>query len=245
MLSRLSPRDYARISPQLEQVPLRFGQTIYKAKAEIDYVYFPEAGVLSIVGITGGHKPIEVGIVGSEGLAGLPLFLGVRRSANMVNVQAGGMASRLKAAHALSEFTRGGSFRDAVLLFAHELFLQVSHTTSCNRHHEVEERLSRWLLMIRDRVTDDTLELTQEFLSWMLGVRNQAVSRAAMTVQEAGAIKYSRGAVTILDRTKLEQRACACYRMMKSHTNGHRRSSILKECRPTTAINGCVQTKRG
>ena len=235
-----------RILPQLEQVPLTFGQTIYNAKAEIDYVYFPEAGVLSMVGITGADKPIEVGIVGCEGFAGLPLFLGVRRSANMVIVQAGGMARRLNAKHALAEFARGGSFRNAVLLFAHLLFLQVSHTTSCNRHHEVEERLSRWLLMIRDRVTDDTLVLTQEFLSWMLGVRNQAVSRAAMTVQRGGAIKYSRGTVTILDRTKLEDRACACYRTMKSHTNGHGRSSILKKLpSPVMPVDACVQTKRG
>jgi CRP-like cAMP-binding protein len=246
VLARLSASEYVRMFPQLEKVPLTFGQTIYEAKSKIDYVYFPEAGVLSIVGITGADKPIEVGIVGSEGLAGLPLFLGVPRSANVVIVQAEGTASRLKAKYAQAEFARGGSFRDAVLLFAHELFLQVSHITSCNRHHEVEERLSRWLLMMRDRVPGDRLQLTQEFLSWMLGVRNQAVSRAASVLQQREAIKYSRGVITIIDRIKLEDAACACYRHMKSPSNGHRSASILGKVAPTMiAIDACVQTTKG
>ena len=221
MLARLSAAEYARVFPHLERVPLTFGETIYKAKSEIDYVYFPESGVVSLVGITGNERPVEVGLVGSEGLLGLPLFLGVSRSRNQVIVQAQGTAKRIAAKHALNEFARGEGFRDAVLLFAHDLFVQVSHVTSCNRHHEVEQRLSRWLLMMRDRVASDTMQLTQEFLSWMLGVRNQAVSVAAMGLQQTGAIKYSRGAVTILDSAKLRNNACSCYRLMRAPTDGH------------------------
>lgn len=225
MLGRLAAAEYKLLEPQLQRVPLTFGETIYKSKASIDYVYFPESGVLSIVGLTGNDKPIEVGLVGQEGFAGLPLFLGVARSSNDVIVQGVGWAQRIEAKAALAEFRRGAGFHDAVLLFAHELFLQVSRVTSCNRHHGVEQRLSRWLLMMHDRAKDDTLPLTQEFLSWMLGVRNQAVSRVAMLLQRTSAIKYSRGVVTILDRAALEHRACACYGAMSS--NGHRGSSAM------------------
>lgn len=206
----------------LEPVSLTLGVTIYKVKSPIDYVYFPDSGVLSLLGVTGVESPVEVGLLGAEGLVGLPLFLGVSRSANEVIVQAEGSAQRINAKVALTEFARRGAFHEAVLRFAHDLFLQVSATTSCNRHHEVEERLSRWLLMMRDRVEADTLHLTQQFLSWMLGVRNQAVSRAAISLQKSGSIKYSRGQVRIVNRKQLERSACACYRLMATHTDGYR-----------------------
>jgi CRP-like cAMP-binding protein len=220
VLNRLSTAEYKRVEPHLERVPLNFGETIYKSKAKIDHIYFPDNGVISIVGITTNEKPIEVGLIGAEGFVGLPVFLGVPRSGNHVIVQGEGTAQRISAKAALSEFTRFGAFHDAVLLFAHELFLQLSQITSCNRHHAVEQRLSRWLLMMRDRVNDDTLPLTQEFLSWMLGVRNQAVSQAAQGLQDQGAIKYSRGVLTILNRRTLEKKACPCYRMIRMRTNG-------------------------
>ena len=225
----MSAAEYGRISSYLEQVPLNFGETIYKAKSKIKYVYFPESGIVSFVGITGNDRPVEVGLVGSEGLVGLPLFLGVPRSVNEVIVQAAGTAQRIAAKDALKEFARGAGLRDAVLLFAHDLFVQVSHVTSCNRHHEVEQRLSRWLLMMRDRISGDTMQLTQEFLSWMLGVRNQAVSVAAATLQQTGAIKYSRGAVTILDARKLRDNACSCYRLMKARSDGHGPPLIVQD----------------
>ena len=218
MLARLSDEEYARVEPDLETVSLTFAEIIYEFRGPIDHVYFPESGVLSMVGIAGDENLIEVGLLGQEGLAGLPLLLGVPYSANQVIVQGEGTARRMRAKSARGHFSQGGSFHDAILLFTHELFLQVSQTITCNRHHEVEQRLSRWLLMMRDRVESNTLQLTQEFLSWMLGVRNQAVSRAAMRLQSEGSIKYSRGALTILDRRQLERSACECYRMMKART---------------------------
>jgi CRP-like cAMP-binding protein len=220
VLSRLSAAEYKRVEPHLERVSLNFGETIYKSKAKIDHIYFPDNGVISIVGITANEKPIEVGLIGAEGFVGLPVFLGVPRSGNHVIVQGEGAAQRISAQAALSEFTRFGAFHDAVLLFTHEMFLQLSQVTSCNRYHAVEQRLSRWLLMMHDRVLNDTLPLTQEFLSWMLGVRNQAVSQAAMGLQEQGAIKYSRGILTIVNRRTLEKKACPCYRMIKLGSDG-------------------------
>ena len=172
--------------------------------------------------MTANEPPVEVGLVGSEGLAGLPLFLGVPRSSNEVIVQGEGSAIRIKAEAALAEFRSRSAFHDAILRFAHDLLQQLSVTTSCNRHHDVEARLSRWLLMMWDRVDADSLQLTQQFLSWMLGVRNQAVSRAAINLQKRGSISYSRGTVTIVNRKQLERSACACYRLLASHANGDR-----------------------
>ena len=216
MLAALSDEEYALVEPDLDSVSLTFGEIIYQFKGPIEHIYFPESGVLSMIGIAGDENLIEVGLVGREGLSGLPLFLGVPYSANQVIVQGEGTARRMNARAAREHFSQGGSFHDAILLFTHELFLQVSQTVNCNRHHEVEQRLSRWLLMMRDRVESNRLQLTQEFLSWMLGVRNQAVSRAAMRLQSEGSIKYSRGALTIVDRSRLEHSACECYRMMKA-----------------------------
>jgi len=212
--------EHKRLEPLLEPVPLTFGETIYKLQSPIDYVYFPDSGVLSLLGVNGIEDPVEVGLLGPEGLAGLPLFLGVSHSANEVIVQGEGSAKRINAEVALAEFRRVGAFHDAVLRFAHHLFVQVSATTSCNRHHEVEARLSRWLLMMRDRVETDTLQLTQQFLSWMLGVRDQAVSKAAISLQKSGSINYNRGEVRIVNRKQLERSACACYRLMAAHTDG-------------------------
>jgi CRP-like cAMP-binding protein len=200
-------------------VPLVFNSVIYKADEPIEHVYFPESGVLSMLAVIDQDERIEVGLTGREGFAGMPVFLGVPGSSNQIIVQAAGTAIRIRVAAALSEFRLGGGFHDAILFFTHNLFLQVSQTTSCNRYHPVEKRLARWLLMMHDRVTADSMQLTQGFLSWMLGVRNQAISLAAINLQEAGLIKYSRGTMKILDRQNLEVAACDCYRVLRAQTD--------------------------
>jgi CRP-like cAMP-binding protein len=219
VLARLSAQEFALIEPDLEPVSLAFGQIVYEFQSPIEHVYFPESGVLSMIGVAGDDSLIEVGLLGRDGLSGLPIFLGVSESSNQVIVQNEGTALRMKSRSAKEHFARAGSFHDEILLFTHDLFLQVSQTTSCNRHHEVQERLARWLLMMRDRVASNTLQLTQEFLSWMLGVRNQAVSRAAKRLQGDGSIRYSRGTLEIINHQRLELTACVCYRMMKARMN--------------------------
>jgi CRP-like cAMP-binding protein len=219
VLASLSAAAAARLKPHCEPVTLTLGETVIESKATIDHIYLPQSGVLSF-GATRNGNPIEVevGIVGSEGLAGLPLFLGVPRSASEVTVKASGTAIRMKAKPALAEFWLGGPFQKAILLFAHELFQQVSVNTSCHRHHYVEQRLSRWLLMMHDRVDGNSLQLTRQFLGVTLGVRNQAVSRAAIALQRRGAIHYSRGTIKIINRKKLEAAACACYALVARKT---------------------------
>ena len=221
MLASLSTAAAARLKPHCELFTLTLGETIIKSKATIDHIYFPESGVLSL-GASRNGKPIEVevGIVGPEGLAGLPLFLGVSRSANDVIVKASGTAIRMKAKAALAKFQLGGPFRAAILLFAHELFQQVSVNASCHRHHDVEQRLARWLLMMHDRVGGNGLQLTQQFLSLTLGVRNQAISHAAIELQRSGAIEYSRGRIKIVNRKRLETDACACYTLVARRNAG-------------------------
>lgn len=221
VLSQLSADEYCRLKPDLELVPLVFNSVLYQFKEPIDYVYFPESGVLSMLAVMGTETGVEVGLTGREGIGGLPLFLGVARSATKIVVQAEGTAMRIGADAALSAFGRGGAFHDAILLFTHNLFLQVSQTTSCNRYHPVEKRLARWLLMMHDRIPSDSMKLTQTFLSWMLGVRNQAISLAAINLQEAGLIKYSRGTMNILNRKKLEEAACDCYRAIRAQSDGY------------------------
>jgi CRP-like cAMP-binding protein len=221
VLSHLSAAEYSRLETDLEIVPLVFNSIIYTFEGPIEHVYFPESGVLSMLASSGEDLRVEVGLTGRDGFAGLPLFLGVPKSSNQVVVQAAGTATRIGAAAALSEFARGEAFQKAVLQFTHTLFQQVSQTISCNRYHPVEKRLARWLLMMHDRVASDTMQLTQGFLSWMLGVRNQAVSLAAINLQEAGLIKYSRGTMNILNRRKLEAAACDCYRVIRTQSNGY------------------------
>jgi CRP-like cAMP-binding protein len=221
VLSQLSAEEYSRLKPDLELVPLVFNSVLFKFEEPIDYVYFPESGVLSMLAVMGTETGVEVGLTGREGIGGLPLFLGAHRSANQIVVQAEGTAMRIGADAALCAFGRGGAFHDAILLFTHTLFLQVSQTTSCNRYHSVEKRLARWLLMMHDRIPSDSMKLTQGFLSWMLGVRNQAISLAAINLQEAGLIKYSRGTMNILNRKQLEEAACDCYRAIRAQSNGY------------------------
>jgi CRP-like cAMP-binding protein len=218
VLAQLTAAEYSRLEPSFEQVPLVFNSVIYELGAPITHVYFPESGVLSMLGVLAEDQRIEVGLSGREGFAGIPLFLGVPTSSNQIVVQAEGTALRLPAGAALSEFRCAGAFHDAILLFTHYLFLQVSQTTSCNRYHPVEKRLARWLLMMHDRVAPDSMQLTQGFLSWMLGVRNQAVSVAAITLQDAGLIEYSRGTINILNRGNLESTACDCYRVIRAQS---------------------------
>ena len=149
VLSQLSAADYARLKPDLEPVPLVFNSVTYKFEGPIEHVYFPESGVLSMLAVIGTDTRVEVGLTGREGVAGLPLFLGASKSSNQIVVQAEGTAMRIGAGAALAAFARGGAFHDAILLFTHNLFLQVSQTTSCNRYHPVEKRLARWLLMMQ------------------------------------------------------------------------------------------------
>ncbi len=215
LLAALPRDEYRRLLPKLELVPLVFGEVIYKAGDVIHHVYFPTAGILSLLAAAEARATLEVGMVGREGMVGLPVFMGVKISRDAAVVQGVGAALRLKATAFRRECTNGGALPGLLRRYTHSRLTQVSQGAACNRFHSIEARLARWLLMTRDRMQGDEFLITQEFLSNMLGVRREGVNRAASALQQENLISYSRGTLTILDRAGLEAVSCRCYEIIK------------------------------
>jgi CRP-like cAMP-binding protein len=211
LLAALTKKTYSSLSPNLEPYELRYKEIIFGAGDVIKDVYFPERGIISLLSSVGEHSTLEVGIVGTEGMAGLPLFLGEKRSNNLALVQGNGSALKMKAADLLAECGRSDELPKILRRFAHSLMTQISQSAVCNRYHPVDERLARWLLMTGDRMRSKEFLITQEFLSNMLGVRREAVNKSAGELQQRGLISYHRGDLIIHNRKKLESTACACY----------------------------------
>lgn len=219
LLAALPKAEYQRLLPELEHIPLVFGDILYESGDTIRHVYFPEDGIISLLSTVESQKVLEVGIVGKEGMAGLPVVLGVRVSLNRGLVQSGGTAMKMKATVLQREFKRDGALQKLLHRYLHSLLTQISQSAVCNRFHTVEARLARWLLMTHDRIESDEFRLTQEFLSHMLGVRREGVSKAAAAFQTQGFINYSRGYITILNRAGLERLACKCYRIIRDESD--------------------------
>jgi len=219
LLAALPKKDYQRLLPELEQFPLVFGDILFEPGDTISDVYFPDSGIISLLSKVESQKLLEVGIVGNEGVAGLPAVLGVPVSLNRGLVQSPGTAMRMKAAVLQKEFRQDGALQKLMHRYLHSLLTQISQSAVCYRFHMVDARLARWLLMTHDRVGSDDFRLTQEFLSNMLGVRREAVSKAAGALQKRGFVNYSRGRITILSREGLEATACQCYRVIKDESD--------------------------
>lgn len=215
LLAALPRKGLERLLSRLEPVALEFGDLLYHPGEAIRHVYFPIDCMVSLLSLAEGHLALEVGLVGREGMLGVPLALGVTNSPVRALVQGSGAALRMKAAHFTTEFGRNPPFQRAVYRYAHDLMVQVTQTAACNRFHNVDARLARWLLMTRERVLSDRFRLTQEMLSNMLGVLRVAVTKAAGALQKRKLIRYSRGEIRILDSKALEAIACACYQIVK------------------------------
>jgi CRP-like cAMP-binding protein len=211
LLARLPPEDVERLSREFAPVKLSLNQVLYDQETSVDYVYLPTSGVISLLTHVDRNDVIETAPVGREGLAGLSAILGMSLAAETAICQIPGNALRLRSETLLGEMARNARLRTLLMRYANALFATVAQSAACNRAHGVEERMSRWLLMIHDRTDGDTFPLTQEFLVHMLGVRRPTVSLTATTLQRAGLIRYSRGKMTILDRAKLETASCECY----------------------------------
>lgn len=215
LLGLLSHKDYARLRPHLHRIPLDYRQSLYRANKPIDFVYFIESGVGSLVNTMADGRAAEVGTIGNEGLVGLPLLLGDDRAPTSVYIQVPGEGLRITAALFKKELARSASMQVVMLRYAHALFNQVAQSAACNHFHSLQQRCCRWLLMTYDRMQSEEFLLTQEFLAMMLGVQRTGVTRAASALQTAGLITYKRGVVTILDRRGLKQLACECYAVSK------------------------------
>lgn len=212
ILAGLPRKEYARLLPDLEAVALTPGEKLYKSGDSIGHVYFPGDGLVSLVTHMNDGTTVEVGIIGHDGMVGIPVLLGDDIAFEEAVVQIVGSAMRMRSGVFKASLGRNHSpLLTQLLLYTRSLMKQVGRTAACNRIHTVEERLSRWLLMCRDRMESDELPLTQEFISNMLGTRRASVGTAATGLQTEGLIRYSRGHISILDRVGLEDAACECY----------------------------------
>jgi CRP-like cAMP-binding protein len=219
MLAALPRKQYQRLLTGLESVALTFGEVLYEPGVRIRHVYFPNDSLVSLLTLVDNHLALEVGMVGREGMLGLPLALGSDVSPVRALVQGGGTAMRMKSARFSEEIRKSPQLQQGVNRYAGALMAQITQTAACNRFHVVEARLARWLLMTRDRVLSDEFRLTHEFLGHMLGVRRVGVTNAARALQKRKLIAYSRGKIRILNRGGLERAACSCYELVKNMHN--------------------------
>jgi CRP-like cAMP-binding protein len=215
LLAALPPKEYQRLLAGLEPVKLTYGEVLYEPGEEMRHVYFPSDCLVSLLTVVEGHRALEVGLVGREGMVGFRLALGVTTASVRSLVQATGTAVRIKSARFLRECHRSPALQRALLHFVNALMVQISQTAACNRFHTVEARLARWLLMTRERLLSSEFHLTQEFLADMLGVRRAGVTAAATALQRRKLIRYRRGTITILDQKGLEASSCSCYQHVK------------------------------
>ena len=216
VLATLSPQDYRRLEAQLELVTLDFGQVLYEPGKAIQHVYFPIDCLISLLTAVDRRRTLEVGMVGNEGMAGMPFILGIGVSGVRAIVQGKGNALRMGSAPFRIEFDRNAALQNALYRYTYALMAQISQTAACNRFHDAEARLSRWLLMTRDRVGSDEFLLTHEFLAHMLGVRREGVTEAASALKQRKLIDYARGKIRILNAKSLKAASCSCYQIVKT-----------------------------
>jgi CRP-like cAMP-binding protein len=216
ILAALPGKEYQRLLPHLTPVSLGLGETLYEMEGSITHVYFPNSSVVSLVTHMEEGTSVEVGLIGREGMVGLSVVMGDDVSQNHAVVQIADGAMRMETGELKKELKRGGQLQGLLLRYSLTLLKQVSQTAACNRNHNMGERLARWLLLCQDRVGGNELRLTQEFLAQMLGTRRSRVSEAAIILQHAELIRYSRGIITILDRKGLEEFVCECYQAVRT-----------------------------
>jgi CRP-like cAMP-binding protein len=214
LLAALPREDYERLLPHLEPVPLPLDWTVYGAGERQKYLYFPVAGIVSkVCGTVNGALSLRV--TGSEGVIDVSLFLGGESTPCRTAVLSAGYAYRLEMDELKNELEHNGSLLHLLLRYTQALITQTAQSAVCNRHHSVEQRLCRWILSCLDRLPSNELTMTQEHIGDMLGVRREGVTEAAGNLQRAGLIHYGRGHITVLDRLRLEARACECYAVVK------------------------------
>jgi CRP-like cAMP-binding protein len=218
LLQELPADEYARLSSNLVPIHIPRGRVIYEAGARADFVYFPVSGVVSMLSTTQTGAMVEVGMVGKEGTTWIPVVHRLQALPYKLLIQISVDALKCGVDVVQEEFLRGGKFHSLLTSHTHSLFAQISQSAVCNRFHSTESRFCRWLLAMHDRIESDTLLLTHEILSNMLGAERAHTSRTAKALQNKGLITYEPGSVTILNRQRLETASCECYRVVKQQT---------------------------
>ena len=219
ILDALPKLERERLFPHLKLVPLPLGMVVYESGATLRHIYFPTNSIVSLLYVMQDGASAEIAVVGNEGVIGVSLFMGGETTPSRAIVQSAGYAYRLTGARLKLEFGRHGELLHILLRYTQSLLTQMSQTAVCNRHHTLDQQLCRWLLLSLDRLSGNRLEMTQELIANMLGVRREGVTEAAGKLQKLGAIRYVRGKITVLDRPLLERLSCECYSVVKRETD--------------------------
>jgi CRP-like cAMP-binding protein len=215
LLGALPDESYARLRDEFELIAMPLGWVLYEAGGSLAHAYFPVSSIVSLLYVTIDGSSSEIAVAGNEGMVGVSLFIGGERTTNRAVVQSAGHGYRLNDAASRREFALGGVFQKLMLRYTQTLLTQMGQTSVCNRHHSIDQQLCRWLLLSMDRVSGDELIMTQELIADMLGVRREGVTQAAGKLQAAGLISYTRGRITLLDRSAMEERVCECYAVVR------------------------------
>ena len=214
LLATLPTEDYQRLYPHLEPVELTQNKILYHAGEDYKYAYFPSHSIVSTVAIMEDGSTTEIGIIGNEGMVGLPIILNTGYTNSTAIVQVDGNGYRIAAKHLKAEFNRQGALNCLLMRYTQARIIEVGQTAACNRYHNLNQRFARWLLTLRDNLQQDEFQLTQEFISQMLGVRRTGVTEVANNFKKADIIRYQRGLIRIVSPEKLEAHTCECYRLI-------------------------------
>ncbi|MEJ5991817.1 Crp/Fnr family transcriptional regulator [Ramlibacter sp. PS3R-8] len=234
LLAALSPEVQGRLFPHLELAELPLRALMYEAGRTMRHVYFPTDSIISMQYLMENGASTAISVVGNEGLLGITLYMGGESTPSRSLVQSAGYAYRLPRPKVKAEFERHGELLLLMLRYTQALITQVGQTAVCNRHHTIDQQLCRWLLLSMDRLSDNRLTMTQEFISNMLGVRRSGVTQAASKLEQLKVISYQRGLIHVLDRAKLESLSCECYRVVKKETD------LLLHYLPQRQVMGAV-----
>ena len=215
ILAALPPAEWLRWEAELETVDLPLGKVLYESGSQLSHVYFPTTAIVSLLYVMENGASAEIAVAGHEGLVGMALFMGGETTPSRAVVQSAGRGFRLRAQLIKREFDSSLPVMHLLLRYTQAMITQMAQTAVCNRHHSLDQQLCRWLLLSLDRLSGSELRMTQELIANMLGVRREGVTEAAVKLQKAGLIKYSRGRITVIDRPGLEQRSCECYAVVK------------------------------
>jgi CRP-like cAMP-binding protein len=215
LLAALPDAEWQRWLATLETVDMPLGQVLYESGKTLTHVYFPTTSIVSLLYVMENGASAEIAVVGNEGIVGISLFMGGGSTPSRAVVQSAGRGLRLEAQMMKDEFDKNGLVLHLLLRYTQALITQMAQTAVCNRHHSLDQQLCRWLLLSLDRLQGHELVMTQELIANMLGVRREGVTEAALSLQQAGLIRYARGRISVLDRAGLEKRTCECYAVVK------------------------------
>jgi CRP-like cAMP-binding protein len=219
VLEALPAEERTRLFPHLTLVEMSLGMVLYESGDALRHIYFPTDSIVSLLYVLKDGASAEIAVVGNEGAIGVALFMGGETTPSRAIVQSAGFAYRLTGQRLKLEFERHGQMLHVLLRYTQSLITQMAQTAVCNRHHSLDQQLCRWLLLSLDRLSSNQLDMTQELIANMLGVRREGVTAAARKLQKLGVIRYRRGHIKVLDRPTLESLSCECYAVVKKESD--------------------------